>query len=589
MCAKRTTQSVRARVPLLERLEMRALFSVSAPVTTILHNGASTNRIDLSVVGDGYTSSQMSLFHSNVQTFVSGFFNEAPLSSYKSFFNVYAVDVTSSVSGVSDDNSSMTVRNTPLSMTYWTNGIERLLGVDTSAAKSYASLAPGDDQTIAIANDTKYGGAGYPTEDVLTFAGGNSQAIEIVKHEFGHSFGDLADEYDYGGPAAYTGSEPTQADVSTYTSAEMIAKKVKWYRWIGVDGVGTYEGADYSQIGIYRPTQDSKMRTLGVSYGPVDTEQLIEKMYQTVHPIDAATAAGSYGSTANFFVSPLQPSSHPDSVQWYLDGKIITGATSTTFSASTLKMTAGNHSLMVKVQDTTNAVRDEDFRAKYMTETKSWTVTVAAPPALAMISGQVFNDTLGGGARTADSTGIGSVRLFIDTNQNGVLDVGEPSLRTDDTGHYSFRNLTGGTYRVREIIPTGYRSSNTTTGYFDLKVSAGTTGTQDFALTHKTLISGSIFAASSTGQALTGTSLAGWRVFVDWNNDGKFESTENSKLTDQWGHFTFQSIDAGTYTLRAVRPDGYVQTLPTNNGGVLMTNVAGQIKSNVNFSFKKIV
>src|SRR4051812_11438681 len=191
------------RVAPIETLETRRL--LSAAVTTVLNNGPASNRIDLAVVGDGFTQTQLPTFAADVQTFIKGFFNEAPLSSYKSFFNVHQVDVVSNVSGVSGDPTSGVTRNTPLSMSFWTDGIERLLGVDTAAAKQIAQSAPGHDQTIAIANSNKYGGAGYPSEDVLTFAGGNASAVEIVKHEFGHSFGDLADEYGYGGPTNWPG------------------------------------------------------------------------------------------------------------------------------------------------------------------------------------------------------------------------------------------------------------------------------------------------------------------------------------------------------------------------------------------------
>src|SRR4051794_8177878 len=142
-----------------EPLEARQLLSA---VTTVLNNGPSSNRIDLAVVGDGFTQAQLSTYSADVQTFIKGFFNEAPLSSYKSFFNVHQVNVVSNVSGVSDDPTMGVARDTPLGMSFWTSGIERLLGVNTWAAQQYAQTAPGDDQTIAIANSSKYGGAGYP-------------------------------------------------------------------------------------------------------------------------------------------------------------------------------------------------------------------------------------------------------------------------------------------------------------------------------------------------------------------------------------------------------------------------------------------
>ena len=141
----------------IETLEARRL--LGAAVSTVLNNGPAANRIDIAVVGDGFTQTQLPTFAADVQTFIKGFFDEAPLSSYKSFFNVHEVNVVSSVSGVSGDPSEGITKATPLGMSFWTDGVERLLGVDTVAAKQFASSAPGHDQTIAIANSSKYGGA----------------------------------------------------------------------------------------------------------------------------------------------------------------------------------------------------------------------------------------------------------------------------------------------------------------------------------------------------------------------------------------------------------------------------------------------
>ena len=83
---------------------------------------------------------------------------------------------------------------------------------------------------LAVAHSSRYGGAGYTASNLATVAGGNGSAAEVAIHEFGHSLGDLADEYDYGGPETYTGGEPPDANVSVFNAAMLASMQRKWFR-----------------------------------------------------------------------------------------------------------------------------------------------------------------------------------------------------------------------------------------------------------------------------------------------------------------------------------------------------------------------
>ena len=48
------------------------------------------------------------------------------------------------------------------------------------------------------------------------------------------------------------------------------------------------------------------------------------------------------------------------------------------------------------------------------------------------------------------------VTIFLDLNNNQVLDADEPSTVTDETGQYEFTGLEAGTYIVRELVPDGF-------------------------------------------------------------------------------------------------------------------------------------
>ena len=360
--------------------------SASAPFTTILNNGPSSNRVDIVLVGDGYTSAEMGTYSSHAQNAANAFFNQLPFNIYRPLFNVHRVDVTSNQSGVDNDPTLGVSRDTALNMGFWCAGIERLLCVDVFAAQSFAASAPDVDQVLAMANSTKYGGAGYPGNDLGTFSGGNGSALEIALHEFGHAFADLADEYDYADGATYSGPEPLEENVSKLTAAPMAAAQTKWHRWLDLPEVDTFQGAMYNQFGIYRPTVNSKMRSLGRPFDPVNTEQLIISMYRTVRPIDAATPPGTYTNLSDFSVTPVGPIPSMR-IAWTVDGVTVPGATGATFNPASLNL-SGTHTLGVRVFDITSLVRDPNARATLLTDTRSWTILDAQPPA---VSGSSFD------------------------------------------------------------------------------------------------------------------------------------------------------------------------------------------------------
>ena len=358
---------------------LHAAVSAAAPIggaqfTTIVDSGPSSNRVDVVLVGDGYTAAEQGLFANDANGLVASFFDESPLDAYANYFNVHRVDVVSNESGVDNDPVQGVSKDTAMDMAYWCSGIERLLCIDVGKALGFAAIAPDVDQVLALANSNKYGGAGYPTSDLGTVAAQNGSAVEVAKHEFGHSFANLADEYDYGGPTTWTGGEPTDKNVSIYDATAMASLQTKWHLWLSTPGVGTFEGANYSANGIYRPTSDSKMRSLGRPFEEINTERFLVKIYQQVDPIDDASPAGVYGSSETLFVDPVDPTTHALDVQWFLNGSPIAGATGTTLDLAPLGLTSGTHTVSVTVVDSTPLVIDESKRDSLMTESRSWTV-----------------------------------------------------------------------------------------------------------------------------------------------------------------------------------------------------------------------
>jgi hypothetical protein len=201
-----------------------------------------------------------------------------------------------------------------------------------------------------------------------------------VLHEFGHSFGRLEDEYDYGDGTRYAGGEPSQANVSIYDASAQLGGKLKWWRWLDVAEVGTFEGAFYKQYGIYRPTVNSRMRNLGRGFGPVNCEQFVINFYKDVSPVDDATeaSAGPLGEATTFYVVPVEPSGHRLDVRWLIDGVEVAYETGTTFAPRAEWLGKGLHEVTVRVVDNTPLVRDEKARADYMTWSRTWEIDVVS-------------------------------------------------------------------------------------------------------------------------------------------------------------------------------------------------------------------
>jgi hypothetical protein len=347
-----------------------------ADVTPIQVTGPVGNRIDLVFVGDGYTRADLDTFHQHVQSKWEELAAVEPFLTYRELFNVWAVDVVSRDSGVDNDPTQGILRDTALDSTFFCAGVERLLCGSRGRAYSYASQAPAVDHVVLLANSTKYGGAGYTLGAMATASGGHPLSGQIVVHELGHSIGQLADEYEYGGPETYTGPEPREANVTTFTADVLAAEQLKWWNWLGEESpdggvVGTYESAYYSLFGIFRPTENSLMRVLNSEFNLPGREAMIEQFYLLAPPLGSVGDARIRGNaTVDLGLPDLVGADY--NISWYVDGvEIAAWADQGTVQLDL----AGRHRLDARIVDTTPYVRDEQFRASNMTFRRSWNVS----------------------------------------------------------------------------------------------------------------------------------------------------------------------------------------------------------------------
>ncbi len=178
-------------------------------VWTVFENGPPSQKVDLLIVGEGYTSAEMPKFRRDVERLLPAVFGEEPFKSRRSEFNVRALELPSAQSGIHRPNAGM-FRRTPLSAEYNIFDSERyVLTLDNRALRDAAAAAPYEFIEILV-NEKAYGGGGIFNAQA-TASVDSAFSPYVFVHEFGHHFAALADEY-YTSDVAYEPAAPDRAE-----------------------------------------------------------------------------------------------------------------------------------------------------------------------------------------------------------------------------------------------------------------------------------------------------------------------------------------------------------------------------------------
>ncbi len=162
--------------------------------------GDPATKVDLLVLGDGYTEAERGKFEKDARRFVEALFSTSPFREHRKDFNVWGLCPAAEESGVSRPSSG-TYRRSPVGASYDTFGTERyVLTTENRALRDVASFAPYEFIEILV-NGQTYGGGGIFNQ-YATVAIDNLWADYVGVHEFGHQFAALADEY-YTSDVAY--------------------------------------------------------------------------------------------------------------------------------------------------------------------------------------------------------------------------------------------------------------------------------------------------------------------------------------------------------------------------------------------------
>jgi hypothetical protein len=192
-------------------------------VWAVVENGPPRDKVDLLLLGDGYTAAEMEKWHADARRMANTLFEASPFKEHRQDFNVWAIDTPSEESGVSRPSDKV-YRRSALGASYDAFGSERyILDFDNKRLREIASAAPYEFIEIVV-NDRKYGGGGI-FNLYATVAADNAFTPYIFVHEFGHHFAGLADEY-YTSDVAY--GSPTDRPEPWEPNATADPHAAKW-------------------------------------------------------------------------------------------------------------------------------------------------------------------------------------------------------------------------------------------------------------------------------------------------------------------------------------------------------------------------
>lgn len=266
--------------------------------------------IDIVFIGDGYDAKDIAkgTFKQNTEDGFKHFFGIEPYSTYKDYFNVYAVVSKSDDSGIGTVN---TVIDTKFG-SYFTQNRIKAPDPDKCfkwAKRADASMDLSKSLVIMLMNTSTYEGVTmmYGDGSAIVCCPVSTDAYPydfrgIIQHEAGgHGFGKLGDEYIYHNAFIQTcdckdGCEHPRGDDDTMTSYG-IYKSKGWYKNLSMtadakqvpwahliyhknysDKVDMYEGGYMHTRGVYRSEATSCMNNNIPYYSAISRQAIVERI-----------------------------------------------------------------------------------------------------------------------------------------------------------------------------------------------------------------------------------------------------------------------------------------------------------------------
>jgi uncharacterized protein (DUF2141 family) len=179
----------------------------------------------------------------------------------------------------------------------------------------------------------------------------------------------------------------------------------------------------------------------------------------------------------------------------------------------------------------------------------------------ANISGIVYNDLSGTGVFNAADPPFPGVKVLLINATTGTI---IHDQLTDANGAYKFTNVAPGSYQIRELVKGGYIQTsqnppNLSTEKSGLQLTPAVVPGLAFGNFKASSISGEVFLDNNGDGIIDGADagLTNWQVQLIDPGSGKVIQTAT---VDASGSYSFTNLGPGTFRIREVLQNGYVQT-----------------------------
>jgi len=194
-------------------------------VNIIADNGPAQEKLDIVILGDGYSSEEMEKFRSDAKRLSGVLLGAEPFKSRSRDINIRSVETPAEQAGVNKPHHGV-FRHTPLSVSYSAFDSERYaLTYENKTVRDVASAVPYEFMVILL-NERTYGGGGIYNL-YTTVAADNKYSDYVMIHEMGHHMAGLADEY-YTSSVSYEMPPITVEPWETNVTALLDKDNLKW-------------------------------------------------------------------------------------------------------------------------------------------------------------------------------------------------------------------------------------------------------------------------------------------------------------------------------------------------------------------------
>jgi hypothetical protein len=356
-------------------------FAQHYQVDTLYKTGPQNNRINVVILGDGFTEAEMPKFDAEARKFADFFRSFEPFDRYRDYFNFFTIRTPSKESGITNPGTAadaypdqpVEMKDTFFGVSFGSY-VHRLMTIGN--LEVYHALLkshfPNHDLVIMLGNSSFSGGSGGSVA-IFTLHEASNQ---IGRHEVGHTFGGLADE---------SWNDAVFGRESPNMTSEAGAGPVKWHNWLNHSLISIYKyGSDGEASNWCHPSPgECAMGYLDKTFCAVCAEAIVERIFDLVNPVDHFTPNNAKAINLDadqiFKLGLVRPAPNSLQTEWRLNGALV--ADNTDHILLKPDEVSDRSVLTATVFDSTSMSRKDNARES-RTRTISWSLRSLLPAEL---------------------------------------------------------------------------------------------------------------------------------------------------------------------------------------------------------------